>query len=63
MCSKYLAEKIAERMGADIIPIELVKAYPDKEAVKFFWGGKSAVMGENPDISGKEQLIYRLYNK
>ena len=56
MCSKYVAEKIAERMGADIIPIEPVKAYPDKGAVKFFWGGKSAVMGENPDISGKEQL-------
>ena len=31
-------------MGADIIPIEPVKAYPDKEAVKFFWGGKSAVL-------------------
>ena len=65
--TKYVADKIADKVKTseevDIIRIEPKKAYPDKGAKKFFWGGKSAVMGENPDISGKEQLIYRLYNK
>lgn len=48
----YVAEKIAEGIKAsgevDIIRIEPKKAYPDKGAKKFFWGGKSAVMGETP---------------
>ena len=48
--TKYVADKIAVRIEGDIIPIEPVKAYPDKGAVKFFWGGKSAVMGEKPAL-------------
>ncbi|MDE6714187.1 MAG: NAD(P)H-dependent oxidoreductase [Lachnospiraceae bacterium] len=50
----YVAEKIAERIKAsgevDLIRIEPEKAYPDKGAKKFFWGGKSAVMGESPAL-------------
>ena len=48
--TKYVAEKIAEKIEADIIRIEPVKAYPDKGAKKFIWGGKSAVMGEKPAL-------------
>lgn len=52
--TKYVVEKIADRIKAsgevDIIRIEPKKAYPDKGARKFFWGGKSAVMGETPKL-------------
>ena len=48
--AKYVAGKIAEKIDADIIRIEPVKAYPDKGAKKFIWGEKSAVMGENPAL-------------
>ena len=42
--TKYVADKIAEKLHADIIRIEPVKAYPNQGAQKFIWGGKSAVM-------------------
>jgi len=54
----YVAEKIAERIKTlgevDIIRIEPKKAYPDKGAKKFFWGGKSAVMRETPALQPYE---------
>lgn len=55
--AKYVADKIAEKIGADIIRIEPVKAYPDKGAKKFIWGGKSAVMGEKPALQPYEFSI------
>ena len=52
--TKYAADKIAEKIKAaeeiDIIRIEPKKAYPAKGAKKFIWGGKSAVMGETPEL-------------
>ena len=48
--TKYVAEKIAQKLSVDIICLEPVKAYPDKGVRKFFWGGKSAVMGETPKL-------------
>ena len=47
---EMVANKIAEITGADVLRIEPEKAYPDKGARKFFWGGKSAVMGEAPKL-------------
>ncbi len=59
--TKYVADKIADRLKAsgevDIIRIELEKAYPDKGAKKFLWGGKSAVMGEKPALKPYEFCI------
>ena len=34
--TRYVAEKIAEKINADVIRIEPVKAYPDQGAKKFF---------------------------
>ena len=48
--TKYVADKIAERIEADMIRIDPVKAYPDTGTKKFIWGGKSAVMGEKPAL-------------
>lgn len=56
--TKYAADKIGGRLKAsgeaDIIRIEPKKAYPDKGAKKFLWGGKSAVMGETPELQPYE---------
>ena len=56
--TKYVADKIADKVKVseevDIIRIEPKKAYPDKGAKKFFWGGKSAVMGETPALQPYE---------
>ena len=52
--SEMVAEKIAARLGADVIRIEHDKANPDKGAKKFIWGGKSAVMGEQPVLKPYE---------
>ena len=52
--SELIAGKIAEKLGADIIRIEPDKAYPDKGAKKFLWGGKSAMMGEMPRLKPYE---------
>ena len=51
---EMVAEKIAAKLGADVIRIEPDKAYPDKGAKKFIWGGKSAVMGEQPALKPYE---------
>ena len=52
--TEYVAEKIAEGIKpscqVDVIRITPEKAYPDKGAKKFLWGGKSAVMGDTPKL-------------
>ncbi len=48
--TEYAAKLIAENTGADTLRIEPEKAYPDKGFKKFFWGGKSAVMGDKPKL-------------
>ncbi len=52
--SEMVAERIAGKLGADVIRIEPDKAYPDKGAKKFLWGGRSAVMGEKPILKPYE---------
>lgn len=56
--TKYVADKIAGELrdsdDVDIIRIEPEKAYPDKGARKFLWGGKSVVMGEKPKLQPYE---------
>ena len=60
----FAAKKIAAGLGADLIEIKPVKAYPEKGFLKFFHGGKGAVLGEKPALkpysfdAGKyEQII------
>ena len=48
--TQYAAEKIAKGLEADLIRIEPRTAYPDQGMKKFFWGGKSAMMGEKPKL-------------
>ena len=46
----FAAEKIAGMTGGDLLRLEPVKDYPHGKVSKFFWGGKSAVMAETPQL-------------
>ena len=48
--SKLVAEAIAKRIGADTLELVPVKQYPDTGFKKYFWGGKSAIMGAKPAL-------------
>lgn len=63
--TEYVAEKIREKTGADLLKLVPKKPYRDKGLAKFLWGGKSAVMGEKPeleayetDLSGYERIVF-----
>lgn len=63
--TEYVVEQIKESVGADILKLVPKKAYHDKGFAKFFWGGKSAVMAEKPeleaydvDLTGYERIIF-----
>lgn len=47
----WAAERIARAAGAELLRLEPVKAYPASGFKKFFWGGKSAVMAETPELA------------
>jgi len=49
--TEFAAQEIAAATDADLIPIVPAKAYPSKGVKKFIWGGKSAVMNEEPELS------------
>ena len=48
--TEYAAEKIAKTCGFETLRLVPVKKYPDSGFKKFFWGGKSAVMAETPEL-------------
>ncbi|MDN5333296.1 MAG: hypothetical protein PWP59_558 [Sphaerochaeta sp.] len=45
--TKYLAEQLAERLGADLVPIQPKKTYPTKGFAKFFCAGRDAILKWN----------------
>ena len=48
--TEYAAKRIADGIGADTLRLVPKKAYRDRGLGKFFWGGKSAVMAEHPEL-------------
>ena len=46
----YAAGLLGEKLGADTLRLEPVKAFPDKGFKKFIYGGKSALMAETPEL-------------
>lgn len=48
--TRMTAVRIAEELSAGLTEIKPVKKYPDKGFRKFIWGGKSAVMGDKPQL-------------
>ena len=49
--TKFIAEKIAETINADIIGLKTSKKYPTEGFSKYFWGGKSVIFGEKPKLT------------
>ena len=47
---RYTSEKIAKELGADLIELVPVKAYPDKGMKKFLWGGSAVTFKKKPDL-------------
>ena len=50
----YVADKLKDKLGADTLCLVPKKAYSNKGAAKFVWGGKSAIMGEKPELEPYE---------
>ena len=48
--TEYIVDMIAEKLSVDKLKLVPKKAYADKGFAKFFWGGKSAVMAEKPEL-------------
>ena len=48
--TKFIAEKIAETMNADNAQLKTSKEYPADGFKKYFFGGKSVIFGEKPDL-------------
>ncbi len=51
--TKFIAEKIAETINADIIGLSTSKKYPTEGFKKYFWGGKSVIFGEKPKLTNE----------
>lgn len=49
--SKFIAEKISSTLNADLLELETSKKYPTGAFTKYLWGGRSAVMGEEPELT------------
>ena len=60
---RYTSEKIANELGADLIELVPVKAYPDKGMEKFLWDGSAVTFKKKPDLepykfnSGDYELV------
>lgn len=48
--TKYVAEQIAKNLDADLIQVVPKKDYVGSSFKKYFWGGKSVVLGERPEL-------------
>lgn len=47
---RYVASKVSEALGADLIELVPVKAYPDKGMIKFIWGGSAVTFKKKPEL-------------
>ena len=47
---RYVSEKVAKELGADLIELVPVKAYPDKGAMQFIWGGSAVTFKKKPEL-------------
>jgi flavodoxin len=55
--TEYVANKIKEKTGADVLKLVPQKAYPNKGFGKFFFGGGSSVIGETRELEPYEVCL------
>lgn len=58
--TKFIAETIAEAINADMIELKTNKKYPTEGFQKYFWGGKSVIFGEMPELLN-DQIDWNRY--
>lgn len=51
--TEFIANTVAEKLGADILKLETVKPFPKEGFNKFFKGGMSVVFKSKPKLSNK----------
>ena len=57
--TKFIAEKIAATLGAEVVALNTKKKYPTKGLWKYFWCGKSVIFGEKPKLTNKNMDLGR----
>ncbi len=60
--TEFIAGSISKKLSSDVLKLVPKKAYADKGFAKFFWGGKSAVMAEKPELEPYE-VDFSLYDE
>ena len=48
--TKLIASTIARAINADVLELKTKKKYSDKGFKKYFWGGKSVIFKEKPEL-------------
>ena len=48
--TRLIAESIAKAINADVLELKTKKKYSDKGFKKYFWGGKSVIFKEKPEL-------------
>ena len=48
--TQFVADLVKEKVDSDTLRLIPKKAYNDKGFANFFWGGKSALMAEKPEL-------------
>ena len=48
--TRFIAESIAEAVGADLLELKPKKELSSKGFMKYMWGGRQVVMGEKPEL-------------
>lgn len=51
--TRMIAQAIAKETGADLLELRPKQEIPKKGFRKFFWGGKSVVFREQPDLENE----------
>jgi len=49
--TKYISEIIANELNADLIELHTKKQFPSSGFKKYFWGGKSVLFKEQPELT------------
>ena len=60
--TEYIVDELAKVLPADKLKLVPKKAYSTSGFSKFFWGGKSAVMAEKPELEAYD-LDVSLYDE
>lgn len=55
--TRLIANTIAKTINADILELKTKKKYSDKGFKKYFWGGKSVIFKERPELESIDKDI------